>query len=221
MRRDTSHGLPREYLLGSGAGRNVGLAVTNDQYRSRPLPIDIDAIKTRTRECDLRDRCIEANGILGLEHAHANDDASCSDEQREPALGEPRHVKIRVAREPDLAAAVVDFGAAAVIDPQVVALRDRIVEADWRPFAGMVIGRVMERPLHVRDAPDLRPGIIASLRMRRERDRAGEKRNQPSRDDGPARSNQRRKSAGVQGASSALSSCHDVRASTHVDAGDA
>ncbi len=172
-------GLPREHLLGSGGGCNVGLAFANDQRRFRRLRIDIDAIKTGTRERDLRGRRIDAHGILGLERAHANDDASRGDEQRKLALGEPRYMEARVAREPELAAAVIDFGATSAVDPQVVALRNRIVEADLRPFAGVVIRRVVDRPLHVRDAPDARQEVIAGLRMRREGGRAGEKRNQP------------------------------------------
>ena len=88
-------------------------------------------------------------------------------------------MEARVAREPELAAAVIDFGATRAVDPQVVALRNRIVEADLRPFAGVVIRRVVDRPLHVRDPPDARQGVIASLRVRHEGAREGEQRNQP------------------------------------------
>ena len=59
------------------------------------------------------------------------------DEQRDIWRSSSRDtLRLRVAAEPKLAAAEVDFGAAVVADPEVVAGRDRIVEADRRPLVG-------------------------------------------------------------------------------------
>src|SRR6185437_5230789 len=127
-----------------------------------------------TIERDLRRRGIDANRILGSQIAHAHDEVTAGDEERELLLVEPRHVHVRVTTQPELAAAVVDLGARVALGPQAVALRNRIVEADRRPPGAF--GRMAQHSLNVRNAADARRQRVVDLREnggRHARDRGG------------------------------------------------
>ena len=63
-------------------------------------------------------------------------------------------MEVPVAGEPELPATVIDFGAPVVIDPEIVALRDRFVQPDFRPLGRALVGRVVQGPLNIGDPPN-------------------------------------------------------------------
>ena len=121
---------------------------------------DVDAIQAGPQQVDLRVRRVDARGLAGVEHAHAHDDMALRDEQRELAVVQPRDVQVRVATETELAAAVVDLGAAVRAGPQVVAGGDRIVLADAGPLVGAVGRRQVELARQARDAAGARHDVV-------------------------------------------------------------
>ena len=90
----------------------------------------------------------------GTECAHAHDEPALRDEQRELPLVQPRHVEIGVAAEPELAAAVIDFGTPVAAHPEVVTRRDRIIEPDGNPFVCAIFRREKDVAGRFGDAPD-------------------------------------------------------------------
>ena len=180
--------LPRPHGLDAGRRCDLRFAFANDHRRQRAVGRDVDPVETRPLKRDLRRRRIDAHRVVGLEHAHADDDATCGDEQRELPIVESRHVQIRVAGKPELPTAVVDFGDAVAIDVEIVALRDGVVEPDLRPVARTLVGRVAQHSLHVRDASHAsRKVIVGACGDRDENARAADERNQRAADRSPKR----------------------------------
>ena len=128
--------LSREHLLAPGDRRDLCLAFADDDGRARTVGGHVDPVQAGTRERDLARRRVDANGIVVVQHAPANYHAAGRDEERELAIVEARHMQARVAGEPELTAAVIDFHAAFGLDAQIVAFGDRVVEAELAPLAG-------------------------------------------------------------------------------------
>ena len=90
-------------------------------------------------------------------------------------LVESRHVHVRVTGDPQLADAEIDFRTTFAGQPHVVAVRDRIVELDRRPFGRAVLRREKELAADIRNAPDTARRLVLILRDLILRERAGRK----------------------------------------------
>ncbi len=134
------HRLTRQRLLNATRKRNLRFAFAHRYRRHRAIGRDVDTVEPDPRQLDLRIGCVDAYRFAGTDRAHAHDDPALGDEQRELPLVEARDVEIGVAAEPELTAAVIDFGAPFAAHPQVVARRDRIVEPDGDPFVRAILG---------------------------------------------------------------------------------
>src|SRR5439155_14085319 len=144
--------------------RNVRFAFANDDGRLLAIIGNVDPINTRSRELDLRVRRVDARRVALLERAQRDDDATLRDEQRDLVLVESRYVHVRVAGDPQLADAEIDFRTTFAGQPHVVAVRDRIVELDRRPFGRAILRREKELAADIRNAPDTARRLVLVLR---------------------------------------------------------
>jgi hypothetical protein len=118
----------------------VHFAFANDDVRVLAIGAHVDAIQARAGDGDLRIGGVDARELTALEHAYANADPALRDEQRELPIVQARHVKVAVAREPQLGAADVHLGASVVADPEVVAAGDGVIESCRRPCVRLGFG---------------------------------------------------------------------------------
>ena len=89
------------------------------------------------------------------------------DVQREIGIVQPRKMQAGVGCQAELADAEVDFGAAVIAHPEIVAARDRIVDADGDPLLRRVLRRQEQLAADVRDTADARAQVV--IRPRRQR----------------------------------------------------
>jgi len=127
---------------------------------------------------------LDARDLARIEHAQPQHHASLRDEQRHRAIVEARDVHVGGAAEADLPGAHVDLGAAAFGHPQVVAGRDREVDADRRPVGRTILGSVVDLATQVGDAAHARGSFVVTAALLR-RGTAGAER-EPHRQHGDA-----------------------------------
>jgi hypothetical protein len=150
-----------------------------------PVLRHLDAIETGTRKGDLAVRRVDARGFAQLQHAHAEDDLALCDIQREIGIVQPRKMQAGVGREAELPEAEVDFGAAVIAHPNIVAARHRVVNADGDPLLRCILRRQEQFAADVGDTTDARSQVV--IRARRRRQHAGKREQREQAGDDAAR----------------------------------
>ena len=172
-------------MLRDRAGVDDRLAFAHGELRVLPVLRHLDAIEAGPRKGDLAVRRVDARRFARLQHAYAKDHLALRDIQREIGVVQPRKVQAGVGREAELADAEVDFGAAVIAHPEIVAARDRIVDADGDPLLGCVLRRQEQFAADVGDTADAWAQVI--IRARRRRQQAGKREKHEQSGDNTAR----------------------------------
>ncbi len=167
LRADQDHRLSGQCLLDAAGECDLRLAFAHRHRRRRAIRRHVDAVEARPHQPDLRVRRVDARAVTRGLRTHAHEEPPLCDEKHDLAIVEARHVDVRVAAHAELPAAVIDLGATVAADPQVVAGRDGIVEADRRPLVGTVLGREKDVAREFGNARDAGGQFIFSRRLRR------------------------------------------------------
>ena len=210
--------LARQHLLGARRQPDVRLALADDELRRLAIGVDVDPVQPRPQQLDLRIRRVDARRLAAVEDADADDQVALRDEQRELRVVEAGHVDVGVAGEAELAAAVIDLGAAFRRHPEVVAGGDRRVEADARPV-GRALPRRQEQLAgevgHAADAARQVGVRIRGLRERGDGQQQGDHERQHCRQRGGDRPPQARRRGRPAGAWARAAALRRVRARRH------
>ena len=146
------------------ANTDLGFAFADDQRRVRGFGIGVEAVGARADDIDLRVRRVEFRALAGVDRPQTKIRAAIGEERRELSVVELGEVDVRFVCEPQLSGAEVDLCPTFSADPEVVAHRYRIVDADLLPSGFRIVRREEHAASDVRKSSYARRWVQLRLR---------------------------------------------------------